>query len=183
MDKKEINEIIMAISNLKGERLRQITRGGSMASLGFGENLKAKVAYRSKSGKLDLRETVSSKYAVHICGFFRITHQGKIVLSNDDMFRPNSQMQKDDYDEDNFDWDVEGNNKFDEQKNSFSDIDLLVQYIIINELGDLKIVLSDGFCIEVFIDTNEDEECWRFFEVGNSEKPHIVITGQGYCEQ
>ncbi len=183
MSKKEINKIIMAMSNLKGERFRQLSRGGSMASLGFGEISKAKVAYKTESGKLDLRETVASKYAVHIDGFFRITHQGKIVLSKDDMFRPNSQIQKDDFDEDNFEWDAEGNNKFDEQKNSFNDIDLLVQDIIINEIGDLKIVLSNDFCIEVFIDTNEDEECWRFFEVGNSEKPHIVITGYGYCEE
>ncbi len=183
MNKREINKIIMAISNLKGERFRQISRGGSMAGLGFGENVKAKVAYKTKSGKLDLREIVASKYAVHIGGFFRITHQGKIVLSKDDMFRPNSQMQKDDFDEDNFEWDVEGNNKFDEQKKFFCDIDLLVQDIIISEIGDLKIVLSNDFCIEVFIDTNEDEECWRFFEVGNIEKPHIVITGCGYCEE
>lgn len=177
MNKKEINKTIMAISNLKGERLRQISRGGSMVGFGFGENLKAKV------GNLNLRETIASKYAVHIDGFFRITHQGKIVLSKDDMFRPNSQIPKDDFDEDNFEWDVSGNNKFDEQKKFFCDIDLLVQDIIINEIGDLKIVLSNDFCIEVFIDTNEDEECWRFFEVGNNEKPHIVITGCGYCEQ
>lgn len=183
MNKKEINKTIMAMSNLKGERFHLISRGGSMACFGFGENLSVKVAYKAKSDKLDSRETVASKYAVHIGGFFRITHQGKIVLSKDDMFRPNSQMQKEDLDEDDFEWDVEGNNKFDEQKKFLYDIDLLVQDIIINEVGDLKIVLSNDFCIEVFIDTNEDEECWRFFEVGNSEKPHIVITGYGYYEQ
>ncbi len=99
------------------------------------------------------------------------------------MFRPNSQIQKENFDEDNFQWDAEGNNKFDEQKNSFNDMDLLVQDIIINEIGDLKIVLSNDFCIEVFIDTNEDEECWRFFEVGNNEKPHFVITGCEYYEE
>lgn len=183
MNKKEINKIIMVMSNLKGERFRQIWRGGSMAGLGFGEKLKSKVVYKAKSDELNLRETVASKYAVHIDGFFRITHQGKIILSKDDMFRPNSQMQKDDFDEDNFEWDVEGNNKFDEQKKFFYDVDLLVQDVIINEIGDLKIILSNDYCIEVFIDTNEDEECWRFFEVGNGENPHIVITGCGYYEQ
>ena len=99
------------------------------------------------------------------------------------MFRPNSQMNNGNYNDNDFEWDVEGNNKFDESKNFLCDTDLLVEDIIINETGDLKIVLSNDFCIEVYIDTNEDEECWRFFEVGNSEKPHIVITGQGYCEQ
>lgn len=183
MNKKEINKIIMVMSNLKGEKLHQISRGGSMASLGFGEISNAKVAYKTENGKLDLRETVTSKFAVHIDGFFRITHQGKIVLSKDDMFRPNSQVQNNDFDDDDFEWDAEGNNKFDEQKNSLNDIDLLVKDIIINEIGDLKIVLSNDFCIEVFIDTNEDEECWRFFEVGNSEKPHIVITGCEYYEE
>ena len=179
MNKKEFNKTIMEISNLKEERFCQIWRGGSMAGFGFGENLNSKIADKAKSGELALRETVAPKYAVHIEGFFRITHQGKIVLSKDDMFRPNSQMQKYDFDENNFDWDVEGNNKFDEQKNFFCDINLIVQDIIINEIGDLKIVLSNDFCIEVFI----DEECCRFFEIGTSEKPHIVITGCGYYEQ
>ena len=153
-----------------------------MPSLGFGEKLKDEVEHKEKNGNLDLRGSVVSKYAVHISSFFRITHQGKIVLSTDDMFRPNSQM-VDDFDEDNFEWDVVGNNKFDEQKKKIFDIDLFVRDVIINEVGDLKIVLSNDYCIEVFVDTNEDEECWRFFEVGNSEKPHVVITGCGYDEQ
>ena len=179
MNKQEFNKTIMEISNLKGEKFWQISRGGSMAGLGFGE----KIDYKAKIGKSDLGENVVSKYAIHISGFFRITHQGKIVLSKDDMFRPNSQILKDDFDEENFEWDVEGNNKFDEQKAVFYDNELMVKDIIMNEIGDLKIVLSNDFCIEVFIDTSEDEECWRFFEIGNSEKPHIVITGCGYYEQ
>ncbi len=183
MNKKEVNKTIIATSNLIGESFCQISRGGAMVCLGFGKNFKSHVAYKAQSGNLNSQEIVAPKYAVHIDGFFRITHQGKIILSKDDMFRPNSQMQKDNFDEDNFDWDIEGNNKFDEHKNFLYNIDLLVQDVIINETGDLKIVLSNDFCIEVFIDTNEDEECWRFFEVGNSEIPHIVITGCGYYEQ
>jgi len=183
MRKTEVDKIIMSMSNVKGERFSNLSRAGYMASLGFGEISKSKVAYKAEEGKLAFREGTTSKYAVHIDGFFRITHQGRIVLSKDDMFRPNSQIQKNGYDEENFEWDAEGNNKFDEQKNSLNDIELLVQDIIVNEIGDLRIVLSNGFCIEVFIDTNEDEECWRFFEVGNNEVPHIVITGCGYQEE
>ena len=183
MNRLEMNKIIMAVSNLKGERLCQTFRCGAMVGFGFGEKLKNKVVCKNQSGKLDARETATSKYALHVDGFFRITHYGKIVLSKEDIFKPNSKLQKDGFEEDDFEWDVKGNNKFDEQKKVFCDIDLLVQEIGINETGDLKIVLSNEFCIEVFIDTNEDEECWRFFEVGNSEKPHIVITGCGYYEQ
>lgn len=182
MNIKEINKIVMEMANLKGERLRQISRGGAMASLGFGGISKADVMQKTENGKVELRESVTSKYAVHIDGFFRITHQGRIVLSKDDMFRPNSKIQKDDFDEDDFEWDSEGKNKFDEHKNLFVETELLVQDVTINEVGDLKIVLSNDFYIEVFIDTNEDEECWRFFEVGNKEKPHIVVTGCGYQE-
>ncbi len=183
MNKTEFNKIIAALSKLKGEKLRQITRGGAMAGFGFGKNPKAKVAHKTEGGKLEFQYAEASKYAIHIDGFFRITYQGKIVLSKDDMFRPNSQMKNGGYNENGFEWDAEGNNKFDELKNILCDVDLLVENVIVNETGDLKIVLSNGYCIEVFIDTNEDEECWRFFEVGNSEKPHIVITGHGYCEQ
>ena len=183
MNKNDINDIIKKMLVLKGQVLRHISRPGSMMSLGFGDEIKVKTAYKNDKGKLDVKEIFSSKYAVHIDGFFRITHKGKIVLSKDDMFRPNSQILNDAFDQNDFEWDVEGNNKFDEQKCFVDNVNLSVQDIIINELGDLKIVLSNDFCIEVFIDTNEDEECWRFFEVGNSEQPHIVITGCGYYEQ
>lgn len=180
MNKNEIIKIINKMSAMKGFELRQIARPGSMMSLEFGEK---NTADRNDNRKSEIKDTDGSKYAVHVDGFFRITHKGRIALSKDDMFRPSSLIQNDTLDEVDFDWDIAGNNKFDEEKNKFEDIDLVIQEIYVNEYGDLRIILSDDYSIEVFIDTNEDEECWRFFEVGNNEKPHIVVTGCGYSEE
>ncbi len=175
MNKNEIIEIINKMSVMKGFELRQIARPGSMMSLEFGEKIKKNTA--------EIKVTVGPKYAVHVDGFFRITHEGRIALSKNDMFRPSSLIQNDILDEDDFEWDIAGNNKFDEEKNRVEEIDLAIREIYVNEYGDLRIVLSDDYSIEVFVDTNENEECWRFFEVGNNEKPHIVITGCGYSEE
>lgn len=183
MNKNEIIKIINKMSAMKGFELRQIARPGAMMSLEFGEKIKKNTAGGNDDRELEIKDTVDLKYAVHVDGFFRITHKGRIALSKDDMFRPSSLIQNDTLDEVDFDWDIAGNNKFDEEKNKFEDIDLVIQEIYVNEYGDLRIILSDDYSIEVFIDTNEDEECWRFFEVGNNEKPHIVVTGCGYSEE
>lgn len=183
MNKNEIIKIINKMSVMKGFELRQIARPGAMMSLEFGERIKKNTAERNDNIKSEIKNTVDLKYAVHIDGFFRITHKGRIALSKDDMFRPSSLIRNDILDEDDFEWDIAGNNKFDEEKDKFEDIDLSIREIYVNEYGDLRIILSDDYSIEVFVDTNEDEECWRFFEVGNNEKPHIVITGCGYFEE
>lgn len=183
MNKKDVDRINSRISILKNLKVRQISRIGSMMSIGFGDEIVSKKIYKNDDGKLDVRETISSQYAIDIDGFFRISDAGEIILSKDDMFRPNSFLKNSCINEEGFEWDVEGNNKFDENKESINRLNLSVQDIIVNELGDLKIVLSNNFLLEVLIDTNEDEECWRFFEVGNDEKTHIIVAGSRFYEQ
>ena len=60
---------------------------------------------------------------------------------------------------------------------------LSVKEIHVNIFGDLKVILSNNYCIETFTDTSEEEECWRFFEMGNTEAPHIVVKGSSIFEE
>ena len=47
-----------------------------------------------------------------------------------------------------------------------------------NSVGDLKIDFSNGYVLEIFIDTSEEEECWRILKMESDEK-HYVVYGKG----
>ena len=186
MKEFEFDKVIKRLTQLKEQPFNEIIRIGSMLSLGFGDKIKSKAAYKTNDGAFEIKETQNSKYALHIDGLFRISLNDKILLTRDDMFKPSIAIQDGKFDEETFEWDVKGNNKLDAEIMNIFDFakqTLIVKDMQVNKFGDLSITLSNGCNIDVFIDTNEDEECWRFFEVGNSEKPHIIITGYGYCEE
>lgn len=50
---------------------------------------------------------------------------------------------------------------------------------IVNEINDLKIILSNDDVLETFIDITNGDECWRFFEVDTmTRKKHLVVYGK-----
>ncbi len=180
---KTIQNITMILNN---QKLSNISRVGSMICLGFGELVNNKAAYKTEEGNFEIKHRLTSMYALHIdCGF-RMTTENEILLTRGDIFNHNSTINDDfECDDEDFDWDVFGNNSFDEKiKEQFTDKNLciVVESINISKFGDLKILLSNGYCIEIFVDSSSDEECWRFFEVGNADKKHLVVTGNGFYE-
>ncbi len=186
MNKIELDKVRKILIQLKGQPFNEILRNGSMLCLGFGEKVKSKTVFKTTEGGFEVKESLKSKYALHIDGLFRISFNDKILLTQDDIFKPSVAIQDDDFDEETFQWDTKGHNKFDEEISNIFDLTkqtLLVKDIQVNKYGDLSINLSNDYDIDVFIDTSEAEECWRFFEVGNNETPHLVITGCGYCEE
>lgn len=187
MKKEKQTEILEKISILNNQRLNYVHRAGTMATLGFGEIVKNKVSSKNDKGEVIAKEVYVSKYALHIDCSFRISHSNEIILTGNDIFRPNSKLAElSSKENEEFDWDMVGNNAFDEITVSyFSDIkaELTVKSISVNEFGDLSIKLSNDFCLDIFVDVSEDEECWRLFEVGNSDKKHLVVTGKGYYEE
>ena len=186
MKQKELDNIIKKLMHLKEQPFNEIIRTGAMLSLGFGEKIKTQSAYKTNEGVFGVKETQKSKYAVHIDCLFRISYNDKILLTKEDMFRPSTMMDDNNFNEESFNWDMKGNNKFDAEITNIFDLSRqtpLVKSINVTSFGDLCIALSNGYAIEVLIDTNEEEECWRIFEVGNIKAPHVVITGCGYYEE
>ena len=186
MKQFELNKVIENLTKLKGQPFNEILRTGSMVCLGFGDKIKSKTVYKTTAGLFEVKESQKSKYALHIDGLFRISYNDKILLTRDDIFKPSNAIGYNNFDEKTFEWDVAGNNRFDEEITDIFHLTKqtpIVKDIRVNVFGDLSITLSNGYNIDVFIDTNEAEEYWRFFEVGNNEIPHIVITGHGYCEE
>ncbi|MBE7038559.1 MAG: hypothetical protein E7404_06640 [Ruminococcaceae bacterium] len=186
MNKIELDKVMKNLIQLKEQPINEILRTGSMLCLGFGDKVTSKTVYKTAEGVFDVKESLKSKYALHIDGLFRISFNNKILLTQDDIFKPSVALQDNDFYEETFQWDIKGHNKFDEKIANIFDLTkspLLVKAIQVNKYGDLNINLSNNYDIDVFIDTSEAEECWRFFEIGNNETPHIVIMGCEYCEE
>lgn len=188
MVKEDFENINNSIEVIIGKEMRKPIRGGSMLDLGFGE-LVTKEAPRFDENKNIVTKTVEvPRYALHLSSTFRFTCGYDIVINKDNMFTPsNKYIQENNIDDDNFDeekfnidWEVRGNNAFDELVDKYfrdNEFKFIVKDAKINRLGDLKIIFENGFIFETFTDLHGDYECWRFFEIGSVK--HIVVSSVG----
>lgn len=181
MNKQDIDLINNKLSVLRKKPLRYVNRGGGSIFMGFGELVEKNSAYFTKEGTATTRKKMVSKFALHMECSLRFTCGNDIIVAKSDMFLPSAITEKNpDFDWDNFDWDIKGNNKFDEIVNYYfskEPLDFIVSSTEVSKFGDLKIIFENDFILEVFADVSGSEECWRFFEVG-SEK-HVVVSSQG----
>lgn len=110
-------------------------------------------------------------WSLHLQCPCRFKKGDEILLSSGDMFVPASSIE-----EELLDWDVVGNNLFDEKAviiistNNFT----VLRYSI-NKIGDLNIVFENGLEFQTFTETSVEEEQWRLFSKG-SGKPHLVAN-------
>ncbi|KLV28711.1 hypothetical protein [Priestia megaterium] len=160
------------IGKLIGLNLRYAGRASNLFWLGFGEMIS--VTRRGKNEEL-------AEYALDIQCSWRITKDNKILVGSRDFYSPRTGWNEEN---DDFDWDVQGNNRFDERIESFIENakeHVTVERVEPDEVGGLKIFLSQGYLLEVFPDTSEDDEYsefWRFFN-RRENSPHFVVTGNG----
>ncbi|WP_176586409.1 hypothetical protein [Priestia megaterium] len=160
------------IGKLIGLNLRYAGRASNLFWLGFGEMIS--VTRRGKTEEL-------AEYALDIQCSWRITKDNKILVGSRDFYSPRTGWNEEN---DDFDWDVQGNNRFDERIESFIENakeHVTVERVEPDEVGGLKIFLSQGYLLEVFPDTSEDDEYsefWRFFN-RRENSPHFVVTGNG----
>lgn len=155
------------IEILVGQKVNSIGRTAAMCWISFG-NI---VEIEGHKGKRKV-----GKFALHLQCPWRIIDGANILLSSTDMFEPCS-----DYKEDgDFDWDIQGNNLFDEKARIMftEDKNIRVQEVKFSGYYDLTIIFSNQLILECFVDRSLKEECWRFFQPG-SDKVHLIITGQG----
>ena len=54
--------------------------------------------------------------------------------------------------------------------------ELIVEEIHVREAGSLRILLSEGYCLDVLTDVSLEHEHWRLFRPGIDE-PHFVVIG------
>jgi len=158
-----IESKLSIINNLP---VRYIGRACNMVWIGFGEDITTK------------NHKNVAKYALHLQCDFRIIDSEKIILGSSDIYEPNSITEW----TENFNWDISGANLYDEIAKTISGIykteQIIVTKISADNYGDIKIEISNGYIIEIFLSSSSKEECWRFFESGNNDS-HFVITGKG----
>ncbi|MCT2347612.1 hypothetical protein M4D71_26045 [Niallia taxi] len=156
---------------LVGLKLQYAGRTSNLFWLGIGDLVKI-----NRRGRIE--ET--AEYALHIQCSWRITLGNKIIVASRDFYSPNSQW--DEKNED-FNWDIKGNNRFDERINTFikdyGQIEVL--QVDSDEVGGLNVTLSGNYKLEVFPDSSEDDEQnehWRFYN-RKENSPHFIVTGNG----
>ena len=123
------------INIIKGQPLINIGRAADMAWIGFGKTIKVK-NYKGI-------EELKSSFALHLQCPWRMvdTENKKILFTAYDMYLPNSSTEW----TDDFDWDIQGINRYDEQAKKWfgNNKNIIVEEVELNELGDLKIILSN----------------------------------------
>lgn len=167
---KEI--IIVETNKLKGLKLRDAGRAAAMIWLCFGEMIS--ITRRGKTEEVP-------EFALHIQCAWRLSTESKIVVASQDLFVPSSDWTEEDED---FEWDVHGNNRFDERIRDFlndADEDLFITEVEVDAFGGLKIFLSDRFVLEVFPDSSDESEYSEFWRLFNRRQnsPHLVVSGNG----
>ncbi|KOO47503.1 hypothetical protein Q0N35_02455 [Priestia koreensis] len=58
---------------------------------------------------------------------------------------------------------------------------VVVEGIHVSNVGDITILFSNAWMLDVFLDSSNEDECWRIFKSGDHDS-HMVITGEGIEE-
>ena len=116
--------------------------------------------------------------AIHVQSTWRIVRERKIIIASSDFYSPCTSLKN----QNNFKWDVQGNNLFDEKSKLWlnDNSPIFVKEYTLNKFGDLKIIFSNQDSLEVFIDSSDNTECWRLIGPFLGEK-HLVLTGLGFA--
>lgn len=165
---------LFKISNLIGQRVNYIGRASNMLDLHFGEDV---IVTDSRGEKR------VGTYSLHVQCPWRIINlaKRKIHLGSLDFYSPSDSLKADEnFSYNNFDWDVRGQNLFDEKAQKwFSGLEgVTVTAAKMDMFGDAKIDLSNGDRIEIFVTATDEGECWRLFL---SEKSSINLIVDGNC--
>lgn len=163
---EEIQVVLQSIRNSKIKRIRRVV--GDMLQISFGE-------------MVQYEEEMIPRYSFHLQCSFRFIKGTDILLTSRDMYLPASKFYGDkfkweDYDDSTFEWDVVGNNAFDENLLKLKKDGILnarVRYASVDVNGDLNINFNDGMILETYLTTNLIYESWRALDM--KEDIHYVF--------
>ena len=146
------------LSCLIGSTLKEVGRSTNMLWLSF------------------IKDNIN--YALNVQCFFRFIKNDSIITTRGDMYYPANSYTGDYAD---FDWDIHGQNLFDERvMQIINKHRLKCMNIVIKEYNDIDFEFDDGMTLSVYSDCSIREEQWRLFEKGNLDKGHIVVTPFGF---
>lgn len=156
------------IKKIVGKQLLDVGRASDMLWLAMGEII---VVNDYKGNK-----TEKSSLALHVQCPWRLVNQKEksIFIASYDIYEVDEEL----------DWDVQGNNLFDQKIREWKNVDdsVYISNVCVNNIGDLEISISNDYVFQIFVNTSTEEECWRFFEC-NTGKAHFLMTGKGIKEE
>ncbi len=165
-----MNKIYNYLDQLLNKPICDIGRVSNMLWIAIGETFEENNIWGQKVEK--------STISLHVQSGWRIVNKEKdmIWFASSDFYSPNSKTEE----EEEFDWDIQGNNLFDEKSKLWlsENRNILIKRYKINELGDLSIAFSNGDCLEIMTDSSDDTESWRILKCKSDEK-HMVASGLG----
>lgn len=155
---------------LIGERVRQFRRAALMFGIGFGEDVEYKHIAGPKRGSISFLP----KFALHIHSSWRLLKNNNICLGQSDLFNHMDGNFKLYIDDDESINDV-AFTKVSGELNELLELETIrVTKVEANDLGDLKVYMEKGYCLELFVDSSENNESWRFFR-NDDDSGHFVV--------
>jgi len=108
-----------------------------------------------------------TEYALHVQCSWRISKESTIILGNNDVYSLVDNSIEDD-------WDISGNNMFDKMVNDkiLPLLPIKVLGVVCNKIGDIEITFETGIVINIFVNSSEPIEEWRF--INNLSGEHLV---------
>ena len=165
IDSRIIADISSSLTKLLNQKLDEIGRAANMLWIGFGKQIPS-VNFRGE-------HVLKSEYAIHIQCNWEIVDGEKIILEQNDFYKPKTGISPECFDEEQL-----GASKFDEIVNSINDIIKASPVHVINfyvdETGGFQLNLSNSFKIKIYPDSPMEGESWRFLMPGSTNE-HLVI--------
>jgi hypothetical protein len=166
-------EIEKALAVLAGKAMWRCTRAADLAAFQFGAR-RASLTWKGEPCEI-------GEYALHVQCTWRITQHEKVIVARRDLYYPADYTDLRQGIPANFDWDIQGGNRHDRLlKEFFQDgtRSYMVERIEVGDAGAFRVILENGFSLEVFPDDSLDGEHWRLFKPDMGE-PHFVVSGAG----
>jgi hypothetical protein len=170
---------------LINQPMHSIFRESDEVFIDFGELVERDLwDFNEEKVKVCVGRGMIGKHTLDIECSFRFVCGDQVVIARSDIYQPTNEREANaDFDWNSFDWDVRGGNRYEELVSKYFAADspkFVVKKVTVNQYGDLKITYTNGFALDVFLESAE-QECWRFFESGESDN-HLVITGRGLAK-
>lgn len=161
----QIKDVSNALKKITDKPIAKVGRAGDMVWLGFGNEISRLIAGEQR---------LVSEYALHIQCPWRITHNGKIIVASHDIYYP-----ADGEDNDDFVWDIIGNNRFDKIAKKLNAVIKKGEIKVLNAkvtiFGDLILDFAKNYKLEAFLADSLHEEYWRFIINRENDARHFVV--------
>jgi hypothetical protein len=154
---------------------RVSNRAADLQSFQFG----ARHVVTAQFGKHKGTERTVDDYTLHVQCVWRVSGASGIIVASRDRYVPSGDP---DQVPPGWRWDRPGANRCDERIAAWlQDASYVVESIITDASGGLRLNFADAFALEVFPDDSLDDEHWRLLRPSR-DLPHFVVTGAGISD-